>query len=121
MEPYKTKSANIEKLYPDSGVSSAFLFHELLNNRDSALLFTTSVAALHGNEEFVKNLHPGGADYCSWRIHLGISAPPRYQDATTASYWNSLQLLAEEKSSGNSSNTEIALPHYERPVDHTPT
>lgn len=128
----------------------------------SALFFTASVAALHDNEEFVKQLHSGelitvhrasiksmfessltlsnsevlpsdavvfatGWEYKSdlfeppVAIDLGISAPLEHQDATTARYWEDQRQRAEKAVLDTLPILKTPPPHYERPVQHTPT
>jgi dimethylaniline monooxygenase (N-oxide forming) len=54
-------------------------------------------------------------------IELGISAPLQYQDATTAAYWDHLHSQAEKDVLETLPMLKSPPPHYERPVDHTPT
>ncbi|KUJ18470.1 FAD/NAD(P)-binding domain-containing protein [Mollisia scopiformis] len=146
MEPYKTKSSNMEKLMPET--------------KDS-LFFTASLVGLHGNKKFVDELHSENllkvhrASITSMResnialsngeilnsdtvvfatgwdnkselfdpadcLKLGITTDSTNEDEVTMKYWQTLGDKAEKYVVDLLPVLKNPPPHFTRPVPHTP-
>ncbi|KAE8443031.1 hypothetical protein EG329_002425 [Mollisiaceae sp. DMI_Dod_QoI] len=146
MEPYKTKSSNMEKLIPET---------------QDSLFFTASLVGLHGNKKFVDELHSEnllkvhrasitslrgpnialsdsevltsdaivfatGWDYKSDifnpsdSVELGVTTDLKDEDESTTKYWQKLGDEAEKEVTDLLPVLKSPPPHHTRTVKYTP-